>query len=117
MCVRFEELTLGRLTAAIERLRLVHGLSEQWEIEDLPVLWGSSLIGESGSPELPSLSAATKRFESLYVARVLSEARGNVSKAVEIAQIGRPAFYARLKKYGIDPDAFRQNLSGNEAAG
>jgi len=49
---------------------------------------------------------ALAEFESAYAARVLSEARGNVTMAARIAGKDRRAFGRLLKKHGIDRTRF-----------
>ncbi len=48
-----------------------------------------------------------ERFEREYLAEILTDARGNISKASEISGINRVNFYKLLKRHEIDPATFR----------
>jgi DNA-binding NtrC family response regulator len=106
---RFKDMRLGVLVGAIERTSSYRRPTDRIEMEDLPLPWCSPFICHSGSSDIASLESASAQFESLYMARVLSATRGNVSRAVQIAGIGRPAFYSRLRKHKIEPEAFRSD--------
>ncbi len=47
------------------------------------------------------------KYERDYLANVLSEAAGNISKASEISGINRVNFYKLLKRHEIDPSSYR----------
>ena len=46
-------------------------------------------------------------FERAYFETLLKEANGNVSEAARRAEIARPYFHQRIRKYEIDPTEFR----------
>ncbi len=48
-----------------------------------------------------------ERFERDYVARCLTEARGNISQAAKAAGIDYKNFYTKMQQYGIDAGAFK----------
>jgi two-component system response regulator GlrR len=55
-----------------------------------------------------TLKEAREEFEKKYLVNVLSIARGNVTKASEMAGKYRADFYNLLKKYDIKPDDFKK---------
>jgi two-component system response regulator GlrR len=55
------------------------------------------------------LKEAKDSFEKNYLVNVLSLAKGNVSKASEIAGKYRADFYALLKKHDLKPESFKKN--------
>jgi two-component system response regulator GlrR len=55
-----------------------------------------------------TLKEAREEFEKKYLINVLSIARGNVSRASEMAGKYRADFYNLLKKYDIKPDDFKK---------
>ena len=48
-----------------------------------------------------------ERFERDYVARCLSEAKGNITQAAKAAGIDYKNFYTKMQQYGIDAGAFK----------
>jgi DNA-binding NtrC family response regulator len=54
-----------------------------------------------------SLKEAKQDFERRYMEQLLRRVRGNVSEAARSAQVDRPYFYKKIKKYRIEPDSFR----------
>ena len=66
-----------------------------------PICAGLDATGITSAPltEAKRLSAAT--FERCYLASVLAQAGGSVSKAAQIAQIDRTNFRRLLQRHGI----------------
>jgi two-component system, NtrC family, response regulator GlrR len=68
--------------------------------------------------KLLPLNEAKEEFERAYLLQVLTATRGNVSRAASLAGRYRAEFYKLLRKYELDPDAFRtenaetENLNG-----
>jgi DNA-binding NtrC family response regulator len=58
-------------------------------------------------PDLP-LREAREAFERDYLASLLRAHRGNVSEAARQARLGRATFHEKLRRYGIDPDDYRE---------
>jgi two-component system response regulator GlrR len=50
------------------------------------------------------------QFERGYIETLLSKASGNVTRAARAAQKNRRAFFALMRKYGIDAQQFRSGL-------
>jgi two-component system NtrC family response regulator len=46
-------------------------------------------------------SEAVKRAERHYLSRLMAEAKGNISKALQISGLGRSRLYALLKEHGL----------------
>lgn len=59
------------------------------------------------STELLSLKEAREGFERAYLIQVLTSTRGNVSQAAALARKHRGDFYKLLRKYGLEPSAFK----------
>jgi DNA-binding NtrC family response regulator len=47
------------------------------------------------------------RFEKSYIQGVLSICRGNITKAAQVAQKNRRAFWQLIQKHGIDVQRFK----------
>jgi two-component system response regulator GlrR len=58
---------------------------------------------------IKSLKESKDSFEKRYLVNVLSLAKGNVSKASEMAGKYRADFYALLKKHDLKPEAFKKS--------
>jgi two-component system response regulator GlrR len=58
---------------------------------------------------MKTLKESRDSFEKGYLINVLSLAKGNVSKASEIAGKYRADFYALLKKHDLKPEAFKKS--------
>jgi DNA-binding NtrC family response regulator len=62
-------------------------------------------------PEQPSLhaarTAASRRFERLYLEETLRRTGGNVSRAATLAGISRQVFHRLLRRHAIDRRFFR----------
>lgn len=56
---------------------------------------------------LPSFDEARAEFTRNYLRQLLELARGNVSQAARLAERNRTDFYKLLKRYGIDPQNFK----------
>jgi two-component system, NtrC family, response regulator GlrR len=78
------------------------------EFDDLSLPHCSSLFREGQTDNIASMEQATQDIESLYIAKILSATGGNLTKAASLANLGRPAMYARLHKYDMDPYLFKQ---------
>ncbi|NQT21247.1 MAG: sigma-54-dependent Fis family transcriptional regulator [Planctomycetes bacterium] len=50
---------------------------------------------------------AKNGFERAYLETVLRQSNGNVSEAARRAEVARPYFHQRIRKYAINPDQFR----------
>jgi two-component system response regulator GlrR len=62
---------------------------------------------QSPRPELLSLKEAREEFERAYLVQVLTTAKGNVSRAAELAGRYRAEFYKLMRKHALDPGAFK----------
>jgi two-component system response regulator GlrR len=60
------------------------------------------------SEGLKPLREAREEFEKEYVMNIMKVSEGNVSKAAELAGKYRADFYNLLKKYNLDPAAFKK---------
>ena len=56
---------------------------------------------------LEPMREARDKFEKSYLVQVLTAARGNVSRASELAKKDRAEFYRLLHKYALDPLVFK----------
>ncbi|MCE5334973.1 MAG: sigma-54 dependent transcriptional regulator [Desulfobacteraceae bacterium] len=57
--------------------------------------------------KLMTLNAAREEHERAYLTQLLSETRGNVSRAAALAGRYRPEFYKLLHKYGLNPADYK----------
>jgi two-component system response regulator GlrR len=72
------------------------------------LLLGKKVASEGeGQRSLEPMREARDKFEKSYLVQVLTTAKGNVSRASELAQKDRAEFYRLLRKHGIDPTAFK----------
>lgn len=71
------------------------------------LLLGKAEVESSQSGELTSLREAREKFEKGYLVQVLTTAKGNVSRAAELAGKDRAEFYKLLRKHTLDPGAFK----------
>jgi two-component system response regulator GlrR len=53
-----------------------------------------------------------ERFEKNYIQGVLSACRGNITRAAQVAQKNRRAFWQLIQKYRIDVSRFRPVSGG-----
>lgn len=81
-------------------------LSKGGEITPDQLLLGREEVSGSRGKMLP-LNEAREAFERAYLFQVLSATGGNVSRAASVAGRYRAEFYKLLRKYNLDPDAFR----------
>jgi two-component system, NtrC family, response regulator GlrR len=58
------------------------------------------------------LREAREQFEKAYLVQVLTTVKGNVSRAAELAGKDRAEFYKLLRKYALDPGAFKSEKTG-----
>jgi two-component system response regulator GlrR len=69
------------------------------------------LLGRQASPKakpaLQLFKEARAAFERGYLAQILTITRGNVSRAAELSGRHRAELYKLLRKYGLDPAAFK----------
>ena len=60
------------------------------------------------SNKFQSFKEAKREFEKEYISQVLRICQGNISQAARLAKKDRKDFYDVMKKYGIQPEAFRK---------
>jgi len=65
--------------------------------------------------EVVSLADAKSRFEMNYLIQIMRMTRGNVSQAAQLAQRNRTEFYRLLRRYHLDPAAFKEDDAGEES--
>ena len=82
-------------------------LSTEGEITPDQLLLGREEFSVSRRQMLP-LNEAREEFERAYLFQILTATGGNVSRAASVAGRYRAEFYKLLRKYELDPDAFRQ---------
>jgi len=58
--------------------------------------------------EVLPLADAKGRFEMNYLIQIMRMTRGNVSQAAQLAQRNRTEFYRLLRRYHLDPAAFKE---------
>ncbi len=58
--------------------------------------------------EVMPLADAKGRFEMNYLIQIMRMTRGNVSQAAQLAQRNRTEFYRLLRRYHLDPAAFKE---------
>jgi len=61
--------------------------------------------------EVLPLADAKGRFEMNYLIQIMRMTRGNVSQAAQLAQRNRTEFYRLLRRYHLDPAAFKEEES------
>ncbi|OFC49983.1 two-component system response regulator GlrR [Acidithiobacillus caldus] len=61
--------------------------------------------------EVLPLADAKGRFEMNYLIQIMRMTRGNVSQAAQLAQRNRTEFYRLLRRYHLDPAAFKEEDS------
>jgi two-component system response regulator GlrR len=61
--------------------------------------------------EVMPLADAKGRFEMHYLIQIMRMTRGNVSQAAQLAQRNRTEFYRLLRRYHLDPAAFKETDS------
>ncbi|MHC4848794.1 MAG: sigma-54-dependent transcriptional regulator [Planctomycetota bacterium] len=60
-------------------------------------------------PEAPDgLAASRREWEKRYLADLLRQTRGNVTRAAELAKISRPNLHKKLKQLGVVPADFKR---------
>ena len=64
------------------------------------------------SNKFQSFREAKREFEKEYISQVLRICQGNISQAARLAKKDRKDFYDVMKKYGIQPEAFRKQQAG-----
>jgi two-component system, NtrC family, response regulator GlrR len=67
-----------------------------------------------GRHTVQPLNEAREDFERAYLFQVLTATGGNVSRAASVAGRYRAEFYKLLRKYDLDPDAFRNENAVTE---
>ena len=81
------------------------------------IIQHADLPAEITSPESDGLlvdcvhvpmKAAKEVFEKNYLETLLKESGGNVSEAARQAQLARPYMHELMRKYGINPEQYRQ---------
>ena len=80
-------------------------------IDDLPNRLTAKLKKQAPAPDSRDFKSMKKQvlenFEREYLAEVLAEAKGNISKASDISGINRVNFYKLLRRHELDPAGFR----------
>ena len=100
----------GNVRELENRLRSAIALASngQVTVEDI---FPEEVEGTGRSNEIPSLRTVrtrmSKNTEGQYLANILRETNGNVTKAAEIAGVHRTYLYNLLRLYGIDPVVYR----------
>jgi two-component system response regulator GlrR len=74
---------------------------------DLLLLGKREFIEVNDKDKIEPMREAREKFEKSYLVRVLTAARGNVSRASEFAGKDRAEFYRLLRKYALDPNVFK----------
>lgn len=89
-------------------------LARNGEITCDQLLLGTEEFQGSRRDILP-LNEAREEFERAYLFQVLTATGGNVSRAASLTGRYRPEFYKMLRKYDLDPEAFRSEnaVTGN----
>jgi two-component system response regulator GlrR len=64
--------------------------------------------------EVLPLADAKGRFEMNYLIQIMRMTRGNVSQAAQLAQRNRTEFYRLLRRYHLDPAAFKEGGGDDE---
>ena len=67
-----------------------------------------------GPEKLLSLKEAREEHERAYLVQLLTETRGNVSRAASLAGRYRAEFYKLLHKYGLNPADFKEEVGGRK---
>jgi len=65
---------------------------------------------EQQPPEPGGLAAARQDWERRYLADLLRQTRGNVTRAAVIASISRPNLHRKLKKLGLHPAEYKRGV-------
>ncbi len=110
-----QELMMHRWPGNVRELENVVERAVALATEDL--ITSANLL--LGTQELPlkdkhrpssilSLNEAREEFERAYISQVLTATQGNVSKAAAMVGRYRPEFYKLLRKYGLQPAAFKK---------
>ena len=55
---------------------------------------------------------AKEIFERQYLEALLQRVRGNVSEAARLAGLGRTYFHEKMRRFGINPTAYREQQPG-----
>jgi DNA-binding NtrC family response regulator len=103
------------LQNAIEHLSVLVEPGQKVEPEQIPLYEDKDVEPESGGVSVELLDDAfhaakdrlVARFEKEYLARLISRAAGNMSKAARLARIDRTTLYRLMEKH-----AFRRDESG-----
>jgi DNA-binding NtrC family response regulator len=81
-------------------------LEDAMRLEHLPPRYRE--CGGDGPVAAGSFHQAKQNFERRYLEALLRRVEGNVSEAARRAGIGRAYLHTKLRKFGIDPNLFRQ---------
>ncbi len=80
-------------------------------VDDLPKRLTSRLKKQAPAQDARDFKSMKKQvlenFEREYLQEVLTEAKGNISKASDISGINRVNFYKLLRRHELDPGGFR----------
>ncbi len=101
-----------QLRSAVERACVV-AMRDEIEFEDLPpelVAWAREVKAERSISELTWAEALERgRHEAgrRYLEGVLRRYHGQVTEAAEHAGVERESFYRLMRRFGVDPDRYR----------
>jgi two-component system, NtrC family, response regulator GlrR len=73
----------------------------------VPVL--APILPRQTEEAVPTFIEAKTSFERSYLERLLSAARGNITKASRLASKSRTEVYGLLRKHGLDPSLFKNS--------
>ncbi len=92
-------------------VRIERGLERRTldrENRKLRFLVNKKMVEGAGEEGEGGIGAARREWEKRYLADLLRETRGNVTKAAGLAQISRPNFHKKLKQLGINAADFKR---------
>ena len=114
---------IGFTPAALQRMTLYHWpgnvIELQNKVEHAVIITNKNVISTedifAGTHVLKntfnSYKDAKERFEREYLENLLKISKGNVSSAAKMANRYRADIYKLIKKYHIDPESYKDNLS------
>lgn len=77
------------------------------------LLLGNTSVPEPVCRDFLSLKEAQDDHERAYLLQVLTATRGNVSRAASLAGKYRGDFYKLLRKHGLEPETFRDDVAAS----
>ncbi len=78
-------------------------VEEEPELEQLP-----AVIAPPAPEDMPTFQEAKQSFERTYLERLLSLAKGNITKAARLAAKSRTEVYGLLRKHSLDPVTYKE---------